>query len=318
MAWTRRRRRKSGFGEEAGPACTPSPGCHRAHRLGSGDFRGENCLGEVTPSETVTGFEENVRFRKSHSGPRSLPNWDIREPIKKRLPPREKLPQLGEVIQWRGARCPPWRRPARGLSGPPLGPGRGRGAGSGGRGCRGGQSTKAGPGAGRALYRGRRLRQEAGGGEGGATQLPGEGGGSAPGGHGAQPAAALTPACAPPASRPRPRPRLCIRGPRRLPPQLPSAPSPRELRRPKLGEKFPNFRQARRSAPARVPRLPAFPLGPQSSAARRPWKPEPSPELPCPLARPSTQFSAWPAGPRGPLPAAATRPGFPPRGGGSS
>lgn len=50
---------------------------------------------------------------------------------------------------------------------------------------------------------------------------------------------------------------------RRLPPQLPSAPSPRDLCRPKLGEKFPNFRQAGRSAPDAVPRLPAFPLGPQ-------------------------------------------------------
>lgn len=50
--------------------------------------------------------------------------WDIREPSKKRLPPREKLPQLAELIRRRGARCPPLCRPGQGLSGLQLGPGR--------------------------------------------------------------------------------------------------------------------------------------------------------------------------------------------------
>lgn len=147
-----------------------------------------------------------------------------------------------------------------------------------------GRARRPGPGAGRALYRGRRLRQEAGGGEGGATQLPGEGGGSAPGGHGAQPAAALTPACAPPASRPGLGLRSALAD-RRHPPQLPSAPSPRELRRPKLGEKFPNFRQAGRGAPDPVPRLLAFPLAPHFGR-RATAGPESSLELPCPPACP--------------------------------
>lgn len=206
------------------------------------------------------------------------------------------------MIQWRGTRCPPWRRPARRLSGPQLGPGRGRGAGSGGRGCRGGQSTKAGPDAGRALYRGRRLRQEAGGGGGGSHAAPRGGRGQRPG------RARRTAGCGPdpglrPTRIPAPASASALHSRAPAPPSLapPSAPSSRELRRPKLGEKFPNFRQSGRSAPARVPRLPAFPLGPQSSAARRPWKPEPSPELPCPLARPPTLFPAWPAGPRGPV-----------------
>lgn len=168
-----------------------------------------------------------------------MPKWDLREPSEKRLPPREKLPQLGEMTRRRGAPWPPWRRPGRGLSGLQLGPrvaaaARGAEAAA----AVAGRARRPGPGAGRALYRGRRLRQEAGGGEGGATQLPGEGGGSAPGGHSAQPAVALTPACAPPASRPGLGLRSALAA-RRLPAQLPSVPSSRELRRPNLGKSFP-------------------------------------------------------------------------------
>lgn len=123
---------------------------------------------EVTLSETITRFEENVRFRKSHSGPRSLPNWDLREPSEKRLPPREKLPQLGEVIRRRGALGPPWCRPGPGLSGPSWGPVGGCGTARRAEAAAAvaGRARRPGPGAGRALYQGRRLRQEAGGGEG--------------------------------------------------------------------------------------------------------------------------------------------------------
>lgn len=239
------------------------PGCRRPHRLGCGDFRGENCSGEVTLSETVTRLEENVRFRKSHSGPRSLPKWDIREPSKKHLPPREKLPQLGEVIRSRGARCPPWRRPGRGCQALIWGPGGSRGAGSGGSGCLGGQSSKAGPRHGEGVISGQEAEAGSRWGGGGSHAVPRGGRGQRPGRARRAAGCGPDPACAPPASRPRASASALHSRAGSLPPQLPSAPSPRELRRPKLGEKFPNFRQARRSAPAPVPRLPAFPLGPQ-------------------------------------------------------
>lgn len=119
------------------------------------------------------------------------------------------------------------------------------------------------------------------------------------------------------ASRPRLRPRLCLRGPGA---SLPS--SLRPLLRgnsaaPNLGKSFPT---SDRPGEARQPPsldsqlfLSAPNFGSQAALG-----PEPSPELPCPLVRPPTLFPAWPAGPGGPLPAAADRPGFPPRGGGSS
>lgn len=154
---------------------------HRAGRLGSGGFEGENCPDEVTLSETVTRFEENVRFRKSHSGPRSLPKWDLREPSGKRLPPREKLPQLGEVIRRRGAPWSPWRLPGQGLSGPSWSRTAAAARGVEAAAAVAGRARRPGPGAGRALYRGRRLRQEAGGGEGGSHAAPRGGRGQRPG-----------------------------------------------------------------------------------------------------------------------------------------
>lgn len=122
-----------------------------------------------------------------------------------------------------------------------------------------GRARRPGPGAGRALYRGRRLRQEAGGGEGGATQLPGEGGGSAPGGHGAQPAAALTLACAPPAFWTQPGPRLYISSPAPLRPVSP------ETLPPQTWGKLSQLQTGReeRAGPSPSPRPPVSPLGPQ-------------------------------------------------------
>lgn len=113
-----RKEQKSGWWRGGQAGLHPLAWRHRVHKLGPGGFEEENCLDEVTLSETVTRFEENVRFRKSHSGPRSLPNWDLREPSEKRLPPREKLPQLGKVVRRRRALGPPWCRPGPGLSGP--------------------------------------------------------------------------------------------------------------------------------------------------------------------------------------------------------
>lgn len=159
---------KSGWWRGGQAGLHPLARRHRVHKLGPGGFEEENCLDEVTLSETITRFEENVRFRKSHSGPRSLPNWDLREPSEKRLPPREKLPQLGEVIRRRGALGPPWCRPGPGLSGPSWGPVGGCGTARRAEAAAAvaGRARRPGPGAGRALYQGRRLRQEAGGGEG--------------------------------------------------------------------------------------------------------------------------------------------------------
>lgn len=254
---------------------------HRAHRLGSGGFEEENRLDAVTLSEAVTRFEENVRFRKSHSGPRSLPSGALRGPREKRLPPREKWPPLRAVVRRRGARWPPrCRRP--GLSGPRWGPVGGCGAASGGSRCRGGQSAKAGSRHGEGVISGQEAEAGSRWGGGGATQLPGEGGGSAPGGHGAQPAAALTPACAPPESA-RPRPEVCTHGP--APPSpAPLGPFSAGTPPPKLRKKFPNFSQAGRGAPAPGLHLPALPLAPHLSS-RAAAGPEPSPALPCPPAR---------------------------------
>lgn len=133
--------------------------------------------------------------------------------------------------------APPWPGAVRPPFGP-AGPARGEETVA----AVAGRARRPGPGAGRALYRGRRLRQEAGGGEGGATQLPGEGGGSAPGGHDAQPAAALTPACAPPAFRTQPRPAST----RHLfPPSSPRARLPRNSAAPNLGENFSQLQTGR-------------------------------------------------------------------------
>lgn len=177
-----------------------------------------------------------------------------------------------------------------------------------------GRARRPGPGAGRALYRGRRLRQEAGGGEGGATQLPGEGGGSAPGGHGAQPAAALTSACAPPASRLGLGLRSAFAD-RRHPPQLPfSAGTPP----PQTWGKVSQLQTGREGRTSPSPLGSQLFLSPPILAAGRPQGLSRALSYPArPLARPPL-FPAWPAGPRGPLPAASARPGFPPRGGGSS
>lgn len=178
-------------------------------------------------------------------------------------------------------------RPGRGLSDPRLGaPGGGPWRGKRRQRLPWRAEHEGRPGAGRALYRGRRLRQEAWGGGRGSHAAPREGGGSAPGGHGIQPAAALTLACAPPASRPRPRPPLCIspRARRSLP--APLGPSPRGTPPPQTWGKVSQLQTGRESAPAPVPRLPAFPLGPQFRlpSGRRA---EPSPEHPGrPLARP--------------------------------
>ena len=99
-------------GEEARLAGNPRPGCSRALCLGSGGFRGENCSGEATLVETVTRFEENVRFRKSHSGLRSLPKWDTREPSEKAPPASREVapvggrgPEEGNAVP---AVAPPW------------------------------------------------------------------------------------------------------------------------------------------------------------------------------------------------------------------
>lgn len=156
------------------------------------------------------------------------------------------------------------------------------------------------PGAGRALYRGRRLRQEAGGGEGGATQLPGEGGGSAPGGHGAQPAAALTLA----APHPRPGPGLGLlsefAGP--APPSAaPLGPFSTGTPPPQTWGKVSQLRAGREERARPRASVAAFPLGPQfrqsqalpglnraqnSPAVRCP--PDPSPRLARRASRPVT------------------------------
>jgi hypothetical protein len=171
--------------------------------------------------------------------------------------------------------APPWPGAVRPSLGP-AGPARGAETVA----AVAGRARRPGPGAGRALYRGRRLRQEAGGGEGGATQLPGEGGGSAPGGHGAQPAAALTLACAPPAFWTQPGPRLHISSPAPLRPVSPETLPPQTS-----GKTFPTSDRAGGARRPQPPSLaPSSSSGPPISAAWWQWGPTPNLKPPCPPA----------------------------------
>lgn len=208
--------------------------------------------------------------------------------------------------------APPWPGAVRPSLGRPAAPARGAETVA----AVAGRARRPGPGAGRALYRGRRLRQEAGGGEGGATQLPGEGGGSAPGGHGAQPAAALTSACAPPAFPTQPRPRLHISSPAPLGPVSP------ETRPPQTWGKLSQLQTGReeRAGPSppspqvllQSPPRPSFSSLAAAGTHTSSRAAQPAGERARPCSPPGPQGLA------GPLPAAAAQPGFPPRGCGSS
>lgn len=168
-----------------------------------------------------------------------MPKWGEKEPSKKRLPPREKLPQLGEVIRRTGALCPSRRRPGRGLSGLRLGRPPRRGAGSGDSGCGGGQSAKAGPWRGEGVISGQEAEAGSRWGGGGSHAAPRGGRGQRPG------RARRTAGCGPdPGLRPTRVPDPAPASTLHLFPSSPRPRLPRNSAAPNLGETFPTSDRA--------------------------------------------------------------------------